>query len=164
MLIYIYDMQITECRYIKVKFESKVTWRLNVDRLRCSPSFYGSPRYDSAIMQWRGEDGSLTQSVCQLIRTFAYEIGGRKYGLALVQPFDRPTPSRLEDRELGLCRVGSRERKQSVVIPIRAILRGVVVVHDTRYKDEYTTPDAIDGDMYLRLMSLFPDRDMEMIV
>ena len=103
MLIYIYDMQITECRYIKVKFESKVTWRLNVDRLRCSPSFYGSPRYDSAIMQWRGEDGSLTQSVCQLIRTFAYEIGGRKYGLALVQPFDRPTPSRLEDRELGLC-------------------------------------------------------------
>ena len=157
-------MQITECRYIKVQFESKVTWRVSVDHLRCSPSFFGSPRYDHAIMQWRGVDGSLTQSVCQLIRVFACEIEGRKYGLGLVQPFDRPTPPRAEDRELGLCRIGLRDRKRSVVIPIRAIIRGTVVANDARYEGEYTTPDTIDGDMYLRLMSLFPDRDMEMVL
>lgn len=145
-----------------VKFESKITWRLCVDRLRCSPNFHGLPRYDCAVMQWRGDDGILTQSICQLIRTFTYEIGGRKYGLALVQPFDLSTETCQEDRELGTCRAVIRPRQKSVVIPIRSIIRGAIVVHDARHTKEYLVSDTMDGDMFLRLMSLFPDRSMEM--
>ncbi|KAI0087064.1 hypothetical protein BDY19DRAFT_995481 [Irpex rosettiformis] len=153
---------ITECRYIKVNFESKVTWRMNTDRLRCSPLFYGSPRYDSAIMLWRGEDGE-TQSICRLIRAFTYEVDGRKYGLALVQPFDEQVQLRAEDRELGICRVRARKRRDSVVVPIRAIIRGAVTVEDRSTNfDEYMVVDSLDEDMFLRLMPLFPERDTDM--
>ena len=112
-------------------------------------------------MQWRGDDGMLTHSLCQLVKVFTYETGARKYGLALVQPFDIPTEPRPEDRELGICRAIIRSRKRSVVIPIRLLIRGAVVIQDTRYAGEYMTPDTLDGDMFLRFMPLFPDRNME---
>ncbi|KAI0087282.1 hypothetical protein BDY19DRAFT_893062 [Irpex rosettiformis] len=152
--------QIIESRYITVDFESRVTWRLETDRLRCSPSFHGRPRYDSVIALW--ETGSMV--ICKLVRIFAYQVNNKHYGLALVQPLNAGITRRAEDAELGLCRVREKDRRQSVIIPVRSIIRGTVIVEDKRHKGEYTVMDSLDEDMYLRLMPLFLDRVMEMDV
>ncbi|PIL22891.1 hypothetical protein GSI_15587 [Ganoderma sinense ZZ0214-1] len=44
--------EIIESRYLKVKYESMVDWRLEVDLLRCSPNFYNKgPRYDGVMFR-----------------------------------------------------------------------------------------------------------------
>ncbi|KAI0683136.1 hypothetical protein BC835DRAFT_1311226 [Cytidiella melzeri] len=44
------DDQIIEHRYIRVDYESRVTWRKETNLLRCSPSFHGAPRHDTVIV------------------------------------------------------------------------------------------------------------------
>ena len=72
-----------------------------------------------------------------------------------------PTDPRDGDFDLGLCRVREQERRHSIVVPARAILRGVVTVGDREHPGEYTVVDSLDTDMYLRLMEIFPDRDVK---
>lgn len=151
--------QITETRYITVKYESMVTWKLAMDRLRCSPAFHGRPRYDCVIANW-GDAGEL--AICKLVRAFIYQANGRDYWLALVHPMNAQVEHQPGDKTIGLCRVREVERADCVIIPIRSIIRGAVLVADRKRKGEYTVMDTVDGDMYFRLMSLFPDRDMEM--
>ncbi|KAI0091116.1 hypothetical protein BDY19DRAFT_991694 [Irpex rosettiformis] len=151
---------IIESRYITIDFESHVTWRLETDRLRCSPSFHGRPRYDSVIVLW--ETGNMV--ICKLVRVFAHQVNSKYYGLALVQPLNATVTHRAEDTELALCRVREKDRRQSVIIPIRSIIRGAVIVEDKRHRGEYTVVDTLDEDMYLRLMGIFPERSMEMTI
>lgn len=92
--------------------------------------------------------------------SFLLRAWGVKYGCALVQPFDIAT-RRTGDVELGLCRIKKQAQDKAVVIPIRAIIRGAIVVEDKVHAGEYTVMDMTDGDMYLRLMSMFPGRDIE---
>ncbi|KAI0092164.1 hypothetical protein BDY19DRAFT_928654 [Irpex rosettiformis] len=152
---------VTECRYVKAGYESMVDWRQDTDALRCNPSFHGSPRYDSAIFHWtRGN--ILAPIVCKLIRFFVYWLGDTKYPLALVQPMTEPVEARPWDLELGLCRIRERPRNRSMIVPLRSLIRGVVVVPDDERRGQYTVMDMTDNDVFLRLMPLFPNRDMEM--
>ncbi|KAI0084277.1 hypothetical protein BDY19DRAFT_1026392 [Irpex rosettiformis] len=152
---------IHEFRYVEVDFEHKITWRLATDRLRCSPQVYGRPRYDSVVVDWT-IGNQENHIVCKLIRVFVYEtVNGQKLGLALVQPLNEQVRSRPGDARLGLCRVREKQRQASIVIPIRSVIRGTVIVEDVAHKGEYTVMDMLDTDTYLRMIPMFPDRNME---
>lgn len=59
-------LQITECRYIKVDFESMVEWVQKTDVLRCSPLFHNHSRRDGVIIKC--DSGELM--FAQLVFTF----------------------------------------------------------------------------------------------
>lgn len=103
---------------------------------------------------------------CRLVRVFVYiSSDQRRFALALVQPFHASTMANRSnhDSPLGLCRIHEKPRRQSFVIPARSIIRGCIIVEDTRYSKEYTVADTLDEDMFLRLMPLFPNREMEIV-
>ncbi|KAI0343363.1 hypothetical protein BDW22DRAFT_1329317 [Trametopsis cervina] len=154
---------ITECRYIKPDYESTVSWRVNTDRLRCSPSFHNHERYDTVLI-------NLDENMpvfCELVRVFTYALNGSVYALALVHPFRQPTvtaQTRRIDRHLGICRLQKSQRKSSLIIPVRSIIRGCVISEDSWHKNDFTVVDALDSDIYIRLHSIFPDRDTERVI
>ncbi|KAI0340313.1 hypothetical protein BDW22DRAFT_1334574 [Trametopsis cervina] len=154
---------ITECRYIKPDYESTVSWRLTTDRLRCSPSFHNRKRYDNVLVML--DENTLV--FCELVRVFTYTLNGSVYALALVHPFRKPvvTPqTKKVDRHLGICRLRKLERKKSLIVPVRSIIRGCVIAEDSWHKDDFTVVDALDSDLYIRLHSIFPDRDTERVM
>ncbi|KAI0347909.1 hypothetical protein BDW22DRAFT_1479807, partial [Trametopsis cervina] len=81
--------KVVECKYLKVDYESTVSWRLLTDRLRCSPLFHRRPRYDNVLVDL---DGSLLV-FCELVRVFTYTLNDNVYGLALVHPYHSPSVS-----------------------------------------------------------------------
>lgn len=132
--------------------------------LRCNPAWGNpnpQPRYDIVIV----DDGDSGHIFCRLVRVFTYTPGedDQAYALALVQPLSAPTGNRPGDHELGLCRVREKNRDQSRVLPARAIIRGALVIEDPTHAGEYTVVDAVDNDMFLRCMALFPNRDIARI-
>ncbi|KAI0814934.1 hypothetical protein BC629DRAFT_1279974, partial [Irpex lacteus] len=150
---------ITEYRLLRVNYESKVTWREESDLLRCSPEFHKKPRYDCVIVEQASR-----LIFCQLVYVFTFKFGGAVSGLALVQPLDA-TPNlsgakRRIDRELGLCRVKEKPRKDSIIVPLRAIKRGALLLSDASHEHERLVVDTLDEDMFFRCIDLFPNRDM----
>ncbi len=126
------------------------------DYLRCSPDFYNHPRYDCVIVE--GSEGSF---FAQIIMLFSCVVGGKSFPLALVHPFDKPvaTSNAKLDKDLGFYRVQARKRVQSTFISIYAIIRGVLLVEDYRFKStdgvkEYLVVDSVDSDLFLRMKSL----------
>ena len=47
-----------------------------------------------------------------------------------------------------------RPRSQCEVIPLRAIIRGALLVMDPKYRGDYFVIDTIDTDMYLRVAAM----------
>lgn len=47
-----------------------------------------------------------------------------------------------------------------MIVSARSLIRGAVVTKDGT-RDEYTVMDTVDSDMYVRLMKMFPARNME---
>lgn len=154
--------QVIDCAYMKVDYESLVNWRTDTDLLCCNPLWNGSPRYDTVIVN----DGNSGLIFCRLVRMFVYTVSDEQepYAFALVHPLNAPTGPRLGDFEVGLCRVREKSRVQSRVIPARSIVRGALVVRDPKHTGEYTVVDALDNDMFLRCIGLFPNRDIEKII
>lgn len=149
-----------ECRMIRVDYESKVTWRKVTDIVRCSPEFHGAPRHDCVIVHVGPDDASM---FCRLVFVFTYSLGEQTYALALVQPFDLAKPgteTREVDRHLALCRLRERPRADSIIISARSIRRGAVLLSDTSRAGEYLVLDMLDGDMFMRAVELFPDRNL----
>jgi hypothetical protein len=92
--------KIIEIRYLKVNYESTVDWRELTDYLRCSPMFYGHPRYDCVIVQT-----VVGPIFAKLLFIFTQEIGEAVYPIALIQPYDAPTGPRLhKDTDLNFYR------------------------------------------------------------
>jgi hypothetical protein len=140
-----------------VNYESRVTWRQETDLLRCSKSFHGAPRHDFVMVNAGGNDLFFSQ----LVFIFTYRYQDVLYALALVQPLDATVTDQPEtDCSLGLCRIRAQPRKDSRIIPVRAIRRGALVVPDHKRANEHLVIDALDGDMFLRCIDLFPGRDM----
>ncbi|KAI0686368.1 hypothetical protein BC835DRAFT_1288244, partial [Cytidiella melzeri] len=151
---------VTECEYLKVDYESTVSWRTATDRLYCRPSRPGrTERCDCVMVQMSANDVTFAR----LVRLFVYFSEGNRYALALVHPFTADRAARDGDAELGLCRIRVQPRRSSMIIPVRSIIRGVLVVADNENDEEYTIMDTLDQDIFLRLMPLFPNRDMEII-
>jgi hypothetical protein len=119
----------------------------------------GHERYDSVIV-------NLSEArviFCTLVCVFTYCYSGKTFALALVQPLNAPCTSRSGDRELGLCRVRAKPRRDSLIIPVRSIIRGALLAKDCKHPGEFTVVDTLDTDIFLRLITLFPDRDIAKI-
>jgi len=96
--------EVTEYRFLRVNYESMVDWRLHTDYLRCSPQFFGAPRFDCVFIQMTDEKVILGR----LLFLFECPIGSHTFPgpLALVHTFDAATGVRLrKDKDLGLFRV-----------------------------------------------------------
>lgn len=97
---------------------------------------------------------------------FICTVDDIKYPLALVKPLDAATGAEhLVERDLGLCRLRERTGRtrgyeKFIVIPARSIIRGALVIEDTEQSGEYLAMDTLDCDMFLRLIDLFPNRNM----
>ena len=146
--------QITEYWYLKINYESKVTWKQATDYLRCSENFHGRPRYDFVIVQ------TVEKRIfVQLIYIFTVTVSKVKYPLALVQPFNALVPNDTveKDRDLGLIHVCTQARDKSKIIPVALIIRSAVLVKDlsVNMENDYLVMDIIDGDMFLRVKEMY---------
>lgn len=134
-------------------YESKVTWEVATDMLRCNPSFFGKPRHDFVLVHTAMGKYIFTQ----LIFMFLIEIGDKSHPIAYVQPFDGYLgPRRLKDKELNLYRVGRKPRTAAEFIPLESILRGALLIQDFEQgrENEYIVVDLIDGDLFLRIKEM----------
>jgi hypothetical protein len=78
-------LQISEYRYLKVSYESNITWQTNTDHLCCNPCFQKKPRYDCVII-------NTTKGImfAKLIFVFVTKIEATEYPWAFIQPYDSP--------------------------------------------------------------------------
>ncbi|KAI5993201.1 hypothetical protein EDD15DRAFT_2388095 [Pisolithus albus] len=143
------SFEIREYRYLKVNYESLADWKVTTDHLRCSPSFYGQPRYDCALIQ-------LTESETVFVRLISIftcdipDIGS--ISLAFVQPLTAKIGGiRRIDVNFRLTRVKAVPRSNPIFIPIQSIIRGAVVVPDPSHSSEFWVVNHIDADMFLRM-------------
>ncbi|KAI0369554.1 hypothetical protein BV20DRAFT_1078292 [Pilatotrama ljubarskyi] len=148
---------ITELRYARVDYSSRVTWKLATDHLRCNPTWHGNQgRWDHVI--YNIDDATV--GFAQLLFIFVIIFNGVQYPTALVRGYDIvPTTRRSRlDRDLGLCRVRQRFGPPDF-IPITSIIRGAFVVPDFETRGDAFVVDSVDGDMFLRLRQYVPGWD-----
>ena len=153
-------MQITEYRLLKVNFESKITWKQLADHLRCSPSFFGQPRYDGVIYQKDGDvlAGTGVFGFARLVFIFTISVLEVSYALALVQRMDIAKMRRV-DRELSLFRIRTRPKAMFSFIPVRSLVRGAFLFPVPDRKSlEFFVVDAIDADMFVRIKEIYDSR------
>ncbi|KAI9057444.1 hypothetical protein FKP32DRAFT_1615288 [Trametes sanguinea] len=148
---------ITVCSYLKVDYESKDTWEIQTDRLRCNPRFFGAPRYDCVIFKVDEHDYRFAQ--LKLLFVFTWQ--GVRYPIAFVEPYEIIAGRRSEvDRDFGLCRVWSRlnaaGERETAFIPARSIVRGALILADHDIPHDFLVVDMIDTDMFLRLWEYVP--------
>ncbi|KAJ7824744.1 hypothetical protein B0H14DRAFT_3110853 [Mycena olivaceomarginata] len=146
--------KVVPCQYLTIFYRSLDDWSDEKDLLRCNPDFFGRARYDGAMV--------LTATghiFVQLIYIFEISANNKMYPFALVQPMDAPVGViSAKDKALKLFRV--RTRQASEFIPVRSIVRGAVLVPDSNpeRKGDFFVMDVPEGDMFLRLRSMFRDR------
>jgi len=143
--------KVTECRFLRVNYESMVDWRLHTDYLRCSPQFFGTPRFDCVFIQMTDEKVILGR----LLFLFECPVGSHTFPgpLALVHPFDAATGVRLrKDKDLGLFRVRARPRAEAQFIPLRSVIRGALLVQDGHF--DFLVVDTVNSDMFLQVKKM----------
>jgi hypothetical protein len=126
-----------------------VDWCSKEDLLRCNPKFWGRPRYDFAIatIPPRG------QVFVRLVFLFTCKAGTSVHPLALVQALDRHPRTgdvRNTDKKLSILRWNLRLRTRCEIVPVDSIVRGAVLIPDTKYAGDYFVVDTLDADMFLR--------------
>ncbi|KAL4266406.1 hypothetical protein AB1N83_001284 [Pleurotus pulmonarius] len=143
---------ISELRFLKINYESAVTWQVETDYLRCSPMFYGQPRHDYVIVNTPHRLGQFTPFLIgRLAFMFCCKVGDTKYHLALIDPLDALIGSRrVADAELGLIRLRSKPHRIGEFIFIESIIRGVLVVEANDGTGDHFVVDTVDEDMFLR--------------
>ena len=140
-----------EHSYLKVNYPSEVDWKWATDYLRCNPSFHGHPRYDCALVQLTEECAAFVR----LIYVFKCTIMESDFRFALVQPYTAGIGSQCRlDRDLRLTRVRAVPQSQSIFIPVDSIIRGTLLYPDPTRHDDFFVVDHINGDMFLRTMSM----------
>lgn len=148
-------MKITEFRFIKAQYESKVTWKVVTDYLRCSPKFYNRPRYDFVIINTA--DGYI---FAQLALVFTIKINDKDYPIALVRAFERPISSsvprqiRKKDKDLHFLRLQQLKESQMEFVWAQSIVRGAVMVPANDLENHSIVFDVLDADMYLRVRDI----------
>ncbi|KAG1886830.1 uncharacterized protein F5891DRAFT_1132413 [Suillus fuscotomentosus] len=140
--------KITECRFLKVNYESLVDWRQHTDYLRCNPKFFGASRFDCAFIQ-------TTDKIIfgRLLFVFECTLDNTVLSLALIHPFDAPTGVCIQkDKHLNIFRVRAKLRAQAEFFSVRAIIRGALLVPDGG--NDFLVVDTVDTDMFLRVKAL----------
>ncbi|KDQ27191.1 hypothetical protein PLEOSDRAFT_1106070 [Pleurotus ostreatus PC15] len=144
--------KIVEFRYLKVNYESCVTWTTVTDHLRCNPKFHGRPRYDHMIVKTEEPLGVFTPFLIgKLLFMFRCSIQDKVYYLALIDPLDALIgPHRITDIELGLIRLHTKPHRTGEFIFIDSIVRGCMVIEAFDTPGDYLVVDTVDDDMFLR--------------
>ncbi|TFK61559.1 hypothetical protein BDN72DRAFT_438464 [Pluteus cervinus] len=146
--------KVREYRFLRVRYESGINWRLSQDLLRCNPSFYNHERFDNVMIN--DDSGILFGKLAFL---FTYRLDNEKDAkelpFAIVQfyEFEDPTP---ESCELELIRLSLPDDKPYEIIPARSIIRGALICPEFSDPTLYHVVDVIDPDMFLRVRGLFP--------
>ncbi|KAJ6451798.1 hypothetical protein C8R45DRAFT_1057103 [Mycena sanguinolenta] len=146
--------EIAPFRFLKIFYQSLDDWSDQADLLRCNPCFHGRPRFDAVLVLT--ETGPI---FAQLIYIFEVSANEKVYPFALVQPFDSPVGAiSAKDKALKLFRVRAKPRHASEFIPVRSIIRGAVVVPDSKKSGDFFVMDVLEGDMFLRLRDMYRAR------
>ncbi|KAJ6480393.1 hypothetical protein C8R45DRAFT_1054375 [Mycena sanguinolenta] len=141
-------------QFLKIFYQSLDDWSDEEDFLRCNPNFHRRPRFDAALVLT--EKGII---FVQLIYLFEVSANGKAYPFALVQPLDAPVGVvSAKDKDLKLFRVRAKPRPASEFIPVRSIIRGAVVVRDSKKNGDFFVMDVLNHDMFLRLRDMYRDR------
>ncbi|KAG1864363.1 hypothetical protein F4604DRAFT_1893404 [Suillus subluteus] len=140
--------KITECRFLKVNYESMVDWRQRTNYLRCSPKFFNTARFNCVFIQTKDK----VIFGC-LLFLFECVVGDITLSLALIHPFDAPTGVQLrKDKHLNIYRVRARPRAQAEFFSVRSIICGALLVPDG--STDYLVIDTVDTNMFLRVKEL----------
>ncbi|KAI0348899.1 hypothetical protein OH77DRAFT_379528 [Trametes cingulata] len=133
---------------LTIHYESLADWREATDILRCSPMFYGKPRYDCVLIH-AAEGPDL---IARLLFMFTCTVGDSQEPVAMVQFYDRPQgPKSPKDVDLGFYRVRERKQNKLAWISLHSIRRGVVLVPDFGVPGDFLVHDLIDSDIFLRM-------------
>ena len=140
-----------EHAYLKVNYASEVDWKWATDYLRCNPLFHGHPRYDCALVQLTEHSTAFVR----LIFVFKCTIMNSEFKFALVQPYTAGIGSqRRLDRDLKLTCVRVVPQSQPIFILVDSIIRGALLYPDPTNHGGFIVVDHIDGDLFLRTMSM----------
>ncbi|KAF7354542.1 hypothetical protein MSAN_01366900 [Mycena sanguinolenta] len=146
--------EIVPYRFLKIFYQSLDDWSDQTDLLRCNPRFHGQPRFD--VVMVLTETGPI---FARLIYIFEASGNGKVYPFALVQPLDSPVGAiSAKDKALKLFRVRAKPRQASEFIPVRSIIRGVVVARDSKRDGDFFIMDILNHDMFLRLRNMYRAR------
>ncbi|KAG1785854.1 uncharacterized protein HD556DRAFT_1450294 [Suillus plorans] len=142
---------ITEFRFLRINYESLVDWCMHQDLLRCSPNFYGSPRYDCVMV-----NTANTPFFARLVYMFSCLVGSTEFPLALIHPYDVGIANsrRRRDNDMGLWRVRAKPRSSSEIISVRSIVRGAALARNPETDGDYFVIHTVDTDMFLRVKAL----------
>ncbi|KAH9476946.1 hypothetical protein JR316_0010862 [Psilocybe cubensis] len=145
---------IVEYRYLKVKYISEVTWKPEINRLRCNPNFNKKPRFDNVLV--KVGDGTM---IAQLVFVFTAQIGKNSSPWALIHPFNAfiGQPTKYET-DLQLYRVHAKIRSAAQFIPVEDIIRGVMLIPTYKKEDDYYIFDLVDEDLFVRVRKLWNSR------
>ncbi|KIK69151.1 hypothetical protein GYMLUDRAFT_152168 [Collybiopsis luxurians FD-317 M1] len=145
-----HDM-ITPYQYLKIQYESLDTWQVEVDHLRCNPSFNGAPRHDFILFD--SVNGPIFAQLCYI---FMCTVGDGIYPIALTQPYKPVSLGRRQrsDKHLGFLRL--QKEPDTEFISVRSIICGAVAITATESANEVLVWDVLDGDMFLRIAKHFP--------
>jgi hypothetical protein len=126
-----------------------VDWKPSTDRLRCNQSFYGAERRDHILVQSKGR-----HFFARLLCMFKFAVGDQTHALAYVESYCRPPGTlRRRDKDLGLYRLRLRAKRYEI-ISLESVVRGAVLVKDSKDSEDYFVVDTIDADMFLRMKGL----------
>ena len=134
---------------MKAFYESRVTWKQEVDYLRCSPNFYNHPRYDSVLAH---VDGKVI--FAQLVHIFTIIVDTKPLPMALVHIFDQQkSPAHAKkDQELQFLRL--RRQDRSCFIWARSIIQGVPIFPAFDNEKDAIVFDIFDADIFLRVSEI----------
>lgn len=127
------------------------------DFLRVNPNFHGRPRYDCALFNAVGGK-YLVGRIVSVLGVMDQEGIERQY--ALIIPFDLRVSRSSQHRvnrnraaHLRFKQLRSRKAKDSMVVPVESIVRGVLMVPDWGHADgdQYIVMDVVDADFFLRM-------------
>ena len=124
-----------------------MTWKVQIDHLRCSLEFHSHPRYDCIIVQTH--DGPI---FAQLKFVFTFVSDDDIIPIILVQAFDEHDNStfRKKDRDLELIRLRQRSVQNAEFFFARSIIRGAVIFPAYDEKKDSVLFDILDTDIFLR--------------
>lgn len=142
----------TEFRFIKATYESRINWRSTVDYLRCSPKFHGSPRHDHVLV-------NTAQGVifAQLVFVFTMKISNGIYPIALIHPFAREKSKGAnlqKDKDHGFLRLRKLKETKTEFIFSRSIIRGALLVPAKDVVDNYLVFHVADEDIAVRVREI----------
>ena len=145
-------IKLTEFRYIKATYESKINWRSSVDYLRCSPDFNGSPRHDHVLV-------NTMQGImfAQLLFVFTMKISDIIYPIALILPFTREKSKGAnlqKDKDHGFLRLRKLKETKIEFIFARSIIRGALLVPARDVDDNYLVFHVSDTDIAARVREI----------